>query len=113
MSTSPSKSLKMLMPSEKNWGHWMPYTTSTTASVWYMPRIGVRVGTSNAGLLVSVIFVIGGLVLFAYGTMGSTTWVASVVGAESNITDAAPGTILFVAGVLLAVITRYNIKIKE
>ena len=68
---------------------------------------------SLTGLCVSVICIVGGVMLFAFGTIGSSTWVANVLGAESKITDAAPGAVLFVAGVLLAVVTRYAFKIKE
>jgi hypothetical protein len=33
---------------------------------------------------------IGGIILFLYGVLGSTTWTAEFLGAKSEIVDAAP-----------------------
>ena len=68
---------------------------------------------SILGLLISAVCIVGGILLFIRGVTGATSWIANIVGAESKLTDAAPGAVLFAVGLLLAFTTRYSIKIKE
>ena len=55
---------------------------------------------------------IGGIILFLYGVAGSTNWTAKILGAESNMTDAAPGAVLFIVGLFIVLITRVSLNIK-
>jgi hypothetical protein len=66
---------------------------------------------SVLGLVLGLITIITGAVLFGLGVGGKTTWVAHVLGFESRISDAAPGALLFVAGVLIVWITKYDVRV--
>lgn len=67
---------------------------------------------SITGLLVGFSCMIIASILFLNGIYGSSNWTASVLGIESNLNDAAPGTILFVIGFLIIIATRLRIKTK-
>jgi len=64
------------------------------------------------GLIVGVVCVLGGLSLFFAGITGSANWTAKFLGFQSTLTEAAPGVILFVVGVVVIWITRLKIVIK-
>ena len=68
---------------------------------------------SLAGLLVGLACVIAGVVLFLHGVTGSSSWVGEVIGARSKLSDAAPGTVLFIVGMLIVAITRFEIRIPD
>ncbi len=68
---------------------------------------------SMSGLLLGLVCIIGGIILFLRGVTGSTSWTAKVLGLESNITDAAPGAVLFIVGLFLVFVTRFVIKAKK
>ena len=68
---------------------------------------------SMAGLVLGLVCVIGGIVLFLYGIAGETSWTAKVIGLESDISDAAPGSLLFIAGICIVYITRFVIKVRR
>ncbi len=68
---------------------------------------------SLSGLILGLVCVIGGIVLFVNGVFGSTSWTAKILGAESNISDAAPGVILFIVGLFIVLVTRFTLKIKK
>ena len=68
---------------------------------------------SITGLVLGLVCVIGGIVLFLNGVVGSTNWTANFLGVESNISDAAPGAILFLVGLFIVFVTRYVIKIRK
>ena len=68
---------------------------------------------SLAGLVFGIMCVTGGVVLFLNGVVGSTSWTAKILGAESNISDAAPGALLFVTGLFVTFVTRYVVKVRE
>ena len=65
---------------------------------------------SIMGLIVGVICIVAGVFLFVRGIQGSTSWTAKFIGTESQLADAAPGTILFVVGVVIIWITRHDVK---
>jgi hypothetical protein len=65
---------------------------------------------STGGLIVGIICVLGGIVLFLHGVVGSTTWIGSFIGVKSQLADAAPGTILFVVGLFVIWVTRFDIS---
>ncbi len=68
---------------------------------------------SLGGLLLGFFCLAGGIVLFLHGVFGSTSWTARILGASSQITDAAPGGVLFVVGVFLVFITRFKVVSKR
>ena len=67
---------------------------------------------SIGGLVLGGISMILGSVLFMFGVTGSTAWTANILGAESNLTDAAPGAVLFVVGLFMVIVTRFRMKIE-
>ena len=64
------------------------------------------------GLVVGLVCMLGGLVLFLSGVAGSSHWTVKMVGAESTISDAAPGAVLFMAGFLIALVTKPSFRHK-
>lgn len=68
---------------------------------------------SVLGLVLGLVCVIGGIVLFLHGVAGSTNWIAKILGAESQISDAAPGAVLFVVGLFIVWVTRFKLKIRR
>jgi hypothetical protein len=68
---------------------------------------------SLIGLIVGLACVVGGIVLFLHSVAGSTSWAAKILGAESQLSDAAPGAVLFLVGLFIVLITRFTIRIKK
>jgi hypothetical protein len=68
---------------------------------------------SVLGLVLGLSCVIGGVVLFLHGVVGSTSWTARILGAESHISDAAPGAVLFIVGLFFVLVTRYVLKVRH
>lgn len=68
---------------------------------------------SVGGLILGFSCIIGGVILFLHGVTGSTSWTASVLGMKSQISDAAPGAILFVVGLFMVWVTRFVVKHKK
>ncbi|EMA2481040.1 hypothetical protein U2G54_002493 [Vibrio fluvialis] len=60
-----------------------------------------------------LVCILGGVALFFNGVAGSTSWAAKILGAESTITDAAPGVVLFIVGLFFVVVTRYKFVHKK
>ena len=68
---------------------------------------------SLAGLLLGLACVIGGIGLFFHGVAGSSSWVGEVIGVKSKLSDAAPGTVLFVVGLAVVWVTRFSVRVKQ
>lgn len=68
---------------------------------------------SIGGLFLGFASIIGGIVLFLHGVTGSTSWTAKILGAESQVSDAAPGVVLFIVGIFLVLITRFVVRVKR
>ena len=66
---------------------------------------------SLAGLALGLACILGGILLFLRGVSGATSWTARVAGIDSQISDAAPGALLFVAGVLVVWLTRFTARL--
>lgn len=64
------------------------------------------------GLATGVFLALVGVVLLIHGVAGSTNWTTKLLGAESEISDAAPGVILFIVGLFVVYITRFKVKVK-
>ena len=67
---------------------------------------------SIGGLALGLICVLGGMILFLKGISGSTSWTASLLGLNSKINDAAPGSVLFVVGIFLVFITKHKVDVE-
>jgi len=65
---------------------------------------------SILGLLLGFVCVIGGILLFLAGVTGAVSWTARFLGASSELLDAAPGALLFVVGLFIVFVTRYNLQ---
>ena len=68
---------------------------------------------SLCGLILGFVCILGGLFLFFHGVSGNSSWVARIFGSESQISDAAPGSVLFVVGLFVVVITRFSTKLRN
>lgn len=69
---------------------------------------------SLGGLLLGAMCIVGGCWLFLGGVTGSTTWTFKALGiAESNVTDAAPGGILFCVGLFFVIFTRFKVEARK
>ena len=68
---------------------------------------------SLAGLLLGLACIIGGILLFFHGVAGSSSWVGEVIGLKSKLSDAAPGTVLFVVGLAVVWLTRFAVRVRQ
>lgn len=68
---------------------------------------------SLAGLVFGLACVVGGIVLFFHGVAGSSSWVGEFIGVQSKLSDAAPGTVLFVVGLAVVWLTRFAVRVKQ
>ena len=68
---------------------------------------------SLAGLVLGLACIIGGILLFFHGVAGSSSWVGEVIGVRSNLSDAAPGTVLFVVGLAVVWLTRFAVRVRQ
>jgi hypothetical protein len=67
---------------------------------------------SLAGLVLGLACVIGGILLFFHGVAGSSSWVGEFIGVQGRLSDAAPGTVLFVVGLLVVWLTRFDVRLR-
>ncbi len=65
---------------------------------------------SLCGLILGTICILGGIVLFLRGITGSSSWTTKILGADSKISDAAPGAILFIVGLFIVYVTRFVVE---
>lgn len=68
---------------------------------------------SLCGLVLGMACVIGGVLLFLNGVAGAASWTTRILGAESQISDAAPGAILFVVGLSVVLVTRFTVRVRK
>ena len=68
---------------------------------------------SLAGLMLGLACIIGGILLFFHGVAGSSSWVGEVIGVQSKLSDAAPGTVLFVVGLAVVWLTRFTVRVRQ
>ncbi|MEI6294122.1 MAG: hypothetical protein WCP36_10585 [Methanomicrobiales archaeon] len=67
---------------------------------------------SKYGLIAGIICVVFGVALFLLGVTGAIDWSLKVGGAESTLTNAAPGVVLAVIGFLIIFVTKPSISVK-
>jgi len=65
------------------------------------------------GLVLGLSAIIGGVILGLNGVAGSTSWTASLLGLKSQVSDAAPGVVLFIIGLFMIVATRPRVNLKD
>ena len=68
---------------------------------------------SLAGLVFGLACVVGGILLFFHGVAGSSSWVGEFIGVQSKLSDAAPGTVLFVVGLVVVWLTRFAVRVRQ
>jgi hypothetical protein len=68
---------------------------------------------SLAGLVLGLACIIGGILLFFHGVTGSSSWVGQFIGVQSKLSDAAPGTVLFVVGLAMVWLTRFAVRVRQ
>jgi hypothetical protein len=68
---------------------------------------------SLAGLMFGLACIIGGILLFFHGVTGSSSWIGEVIGVKSSLSDAAPGTVLFVVGLAVVWLTRFAVRVRQ
>jgi len=68
---------------------------------------------SLAGLVFGLACIVGGILLFFHGVAGSSSWVGEFIGVQSRLSDAAPGTVLFVVGLAVVWLTRFTVRVKQ
>jgi hypothetical protein len=70
-----------------------------------------RLVYSICGLVLGLCCIVGGVVLFLRGVAGETSWTAKILGiGQSQISDAAPGAVLFVVGLFIVLATRFTAR---
>lgn len=65
---------------------------------------------SMVGLVVGAAFALGGVVLLLHGVFGKTSWSTTILGAQSNVSDAPAGSVFAIVGLLITFVTRYSVK---
>ena len=68
---------------------------------------------SLAGLVFGLACIAGGILLFFHGVAGSSSWVGEFIGVRSKLSDAAPGTVLFVVGLAVVWLTRFAVRVRQ
>lgn len=68
---------------------------------------------SLAGLVFGLACIVGGILLFFHGVAGSSSWVGEFIGVQSKLSDAAPGTVLFVVGLAVVWLTRFAVRVRR
>src|ERR1700737_3961596 len=68
---------------------------------------------SLAGLVLGLACIVGGILLFFHGVVGSSSWVGQFIGVQSKLSDAAPGTVLFVVGLAVVWLTRFSVRVRQ
>ncbi len=68
---------------------------------------------SLAGLVLGLACIVGGILLFFHGVTGSSSWVGEFIGVQGKLSDAAPGTVLFVVGLAVVWLTRFAVRVRQ
>ena len=79
----------------------------------YTLAIKLEYAYAILGLFLGLSTIIFGSILCLNGVVGSTSWTANFIGAESSINDAAPGVVLFIVGLFMIWVTKPKTRIKN
>lgn len=85
-----------------------PPSGVTNSNLW-KKAVAFQFAYSMAGLVLGLVCVIGGIVLFFHGVDGSSSWTAKLLGLETTVSDTAPGGILFLVGLFVVWITKFDV----
>jgi hypothetical protein len=66
---------------------------------------------SLIGMILGVICMIGGIVLCLASVGGATDWSIKILQFNSKLAKAAPGVMLFVAGVVITYVTSFRVRV--
>jgi hypothetical protein len=82
----------------------------------FTPHVTEKVATLSfiyamAGLVLGLACALLGVVLFFHGVAGSSGWVVELLHLQITLSDAAPGVVLFVVGLAVVFVTRYDVRI--
>lgn len=65
------------------------------------------------GLYAGLAVIFAGILLCAFGVVGSTSWTAKLFNSEWTFNDAAPGIVLIVVGLFIILVTKPRVKIGD
>ena len=68
--------------------------------------------SARKGLIAGLIVILFGVLLCIIGVAGGTSWTTSILGFESSISDATPGVVIAIVGLVIVFITRPKVEIK-
>ena len=68
---------------------------------------------SVMGLWLGFVCIIAGVILLLVNVSGSLTWKFQIPGLSSELSQAAPGALLFVAGACIVFATRFSIRLRK
>ena len=75
-------------------------------------RLGMKLKLiySLLGLFLGLSCIISGSILSVYGVTGHTSIIASFLGLSTQLNDAAPGVVIFIVGIFMVLITKFQVK---
>jgi TRAP-type C4-dicarboxylate transport system permease small subunit len=78
-------------------------------------RLGLKLKFvySLVGLLLGLACILVGAWLCLRGITGHSTWAVSTLGLSSNLNDASPGVVVFVIGMFVVLITRFQVRTEK
>ena len=68
---------------------------------------------SFVGLVLGIFVMVLGCILLYLGITGETKFVAETIGIKAELSDAAPGTLLIVVGLVVVVVTKFKFTIRK
>ncbi len=68
---------------------------------------------SMIGMIIGILSLISGVYLFYIGITQGSEWEFNILGIKSTMSNAMPGTILFLIGFLIIRVSRYNIVLHK
>ncbi len=70
----------------------------------------IEKSSSIWGKVIGLVVIIIGAYLTIGGITGATNWTVKIFNIDSELTDATPGVILFVIGLIIIATSRYSFK---
>src|SRR2546423_15688372 len=68
---------------------------------------------SLAGLVFGLACIVGGIALFFHGVSGFSSWGGEFIRVQSKLSDAAPGPVLFVVGMVVVRVTPFRVRVRQ
>lgn len=75
-------------------------------------RLGLKLKLiySILGLVLGLACILSGSILGLAGVTGHTNFIASLLGLSVQLNDAAPGVVIFIVGIFMVRITKFNVN---